>query len=228
MVGQFKSTVVCGQCSKISVCFDPYMLISLPIPTNKENSFYFIPQALDKGALKINFQYGSSSTLATICRQFTRLYNENYYQSIREGKRERLVEDRILFVTLDSDNFTIANVLPGPQPLSTIDQNHLLFLMQLPECRAGEEVVLCEYEYQSERISYPRFLRFDKSSGPGGKESVINQSLQRGLEKNTSRGSYSELVVKERASQVIGIPYGSLLIEIKKKLKLSTFVEGHN
>lgn len=88
MVGQFKSTVIVWAVFEDRCLFDPYMLISLPIPTNKENSFYFIPQTLDKGALKINFQYGSSSTLATICRQFTRLYNENYYQSILEKARE--------------------------------------------------------------------------------------------------------------------------------------------
>lgn len=35
MVGQFKSTVICSSCQKISVCFDPYMLISLPIPSNR-------------------------------------------------------------------------------------------------------------------------------------------------------------------------------------------------
>lgn len=34
MVGQFKSTVVCLTCNKKAVCFDPYLLISLPIPTN--------------------------------------------------------------------------------------------------------------------------------------------------------------------------------------------------
>jgi ubiquitin carboxyl-terminal hydrolase 4/11/15 len=36
MVGQFKSTVVCLTCKKVSVCFDPYLLISLPIPANEE------------------------------------------------------------------------------------------------------------------------------------------------------------------------------------------------
>ncbi len=32
MVGQFKSTVKCLSCDKISICFDPFLLISLPIP----------------------------------------------------------------------------------------------------------------------------------------------------------------------------------------------------
>lgn len=55
MVGQFKSTVVCGKCKKVSVCFDPYMLITLPIPTPKDGFFFFVPTLLTKGALKIPF-----------------------------------------------------------------------------------------------------------------------------------------------------------------------------
>lgn len=32
MVGQFKSTVICEKCTKMSICFDPYLLLALPIP----------------------------------------------------------------------------------------------------------------------------------------------------------------------------------------------------
>lgn len=80
MVGQFKSTVICSTCNKISVCFDPYMLISLPIPINKDSSFYFVPNLLDKGAVKISFQYSSTTTLRSLSREFARVYNENYYR----------------------------------------------------------------------------------------------------------------------------------------------------
>ena len=30
--GQFKSTVQCPSCNKVSVTFDPYMVLSLPLP----------------------------------------------------------------------------------------------------------------------------------------------------------------------------------------------------
>lgn len=43
MVGQFKSTVICERCNRKSVCFDPYMLLALPIPALKEKDVYFIP-----------------------------------------------------------------------------------------------------------------------------------------------------------------------------------------
>lgn len=87
MVGQFKSTVVCSACNKVSVCFDPFMLISLPIPSSKDGNFYFVPGLVDKGALKISFLYSNTTTLRSITREFTRVYNDNYYREIREGKR---------------------------------------------------------------------------------------------------------------------------------------------
>jgi len=33
--GQFKSTLICAICKRISVTFDPYLMVSLPIPITK-------------------------------------------------------------------------------------------------------------------------------------------------------------------------------------------------
>lgn len=42
--GQYKSTLVCSICSRISVTFDPFMTLSLPIPGKKDKfSFFFVP-----------------------------------------------------------------------------------------------------------------------------------------------------------------------------------------
>jgi len=42
--GQYKSTLICSNCSKVSVTFDPFMTLSLPIPGKKEKfSFFYIP-----------------------------------------------------------------------------------------------------------------------------------------------------------------------------------------
>jgi ubiquitin carboxyl-terminal hydrolase 4/11/15 len=35
MHGQFKSTVKCPDCEKVSIIFDPFMSVSLPIPEIK-------------------------------------------------------------------------------------------------------------------------------------------------------------------------------------------------
>eukprot|EP00347_Sterkiella_histriomuscorum_P018454 403345455 len=42
--GQYKSTLVCSICSRVSVTFDPFMTLSLPIPGKKERvGFFFVP-----------------------------------------------------------------------------------------------------------------------------------------------------------------------------------------
>lgn len=33
MTGQYKSTLICPECKKVSVTFDPFMTISLPLPS---------------------------------------------------------------------------------------------------------------------------------------------------------------------------------------------------
>ncbi|KAK5581122.1 hypothetical protein RB653_001150 [Dictyostelium firmibasis] len=37
--GQYKSTLVCAKCSKVSITFDPYMFVTLPIPVPTERLF---------------------------------------------------------------------------------------------------------------------------------------------------------------------------------------------
>ena len=45
--GQYKSTLVCSKCSKISITFDPFMTLSLPIPGKKEKyGLYYVPYKL--------------------------------------------------------------------------------------------------------------------------------------------------------------------------------------
>lgn len=62
MVGQFKSTVRCLKCKKISVCFDPYMLLSLPIPSPRMLEFFFVNNEISHGAIRLCFEIGESLT----------------------------------------------------------------------------------------------------------------------------------------------------------------------
>lgn len=48
--GQFKSTVSCSKCPRISITFDPMMTMSLPIPAKKEvMKFFYVPYNLAEG-----------------------------------------------------------------------------------------------------------------------------------------------------------------------------------
>jgi ubiquitin C-terminal hydrolase len=42
--GQYKSTLICSICKRISVTFDPFMTLTVPIPGKKELvKFFYIP-----------------------------------------------------------------------------------------------------------------------------------------------------------------------------------------
>ena len=145
MVGQFKSTVICGTCSKVSVCFDPYMLISLPIPTNKDLNFYFVPSLLSKGALKLSMDYNSATTLRGISKEFAKVYNDNYYREIREGIREGVHPEKLLFLTIDSEKFIILNILEPEDKIAAINPKDILFFLQIPTVKKEETLLLCEF-----------------------------------------------------------------------------------
>lgn len=45
MHGQYKSTLVCPKCNNISITYDPFMMLSLPIPMNETHfdKYYYVP-----------------------------------------------------------------------------------------------------------------------------------------------------------------------------------------
>jgi hypothetical protein len=48
--GQFKSTVSCSKCPRVSVTFDPMMTMLLPIPAEKKPiTFFYVPYNLCDG-----------------------------------------------------------------------------------------------------------------------------------------------------------------------------------
>ena len=61
MHGQFKGTVRCPDCDKLSITFDPYMSISLPIPEIKlvEKDYFWVPYDTSKRCIKSTFKFKS-------------------------------------------------------------------------------------------------------------------------------------------------------------------------
>ncbi|GJJ11282.1 hypothetical protein Clacol_005514 [Clathrus columnatus] len=53
--GQYKSTLVCPECHKVSITFDPFMYLTLPLPVKKKwyHEIYFVPWDLERPHLKI-------------------------------------------------------------------------------------------------------------------------------------------------------------------------------
>jgi ubiquitin carboxyl-terminal hydrolase 4/11/15 len=68
MHGQFKSTVKCPDCEKLSITFDPFMSVSLPIPEIKivDKAFYWVPYDTSKPCVQDNFKFKSLEQIKTL------------------------------------------------------------------------------------------------------------------------------------------------------------------
>ncbi|GBE86464.1 cysteine proteinase [Sparassis crispa] len=53
--GQYQSTLVCPECDKVSITFDPFMYLTLPLPVQKKwmHTVFYIPWGLDKPHVKV-------------------------------------------------------------------------------------------------------------------------------------------------------------------------------
>ncbi|KAG5725448.1 Ubiquitin carboxyl-terminal hydrolase 4 [Termitomyces sp. T112] len=53
--GQYQSTLICPECEKVSITFDPFMYLTLPLPVNKKwkHSIYYVPWDIDKPHRKV-------------------------------------------------------------------------------------------------------------------------------------------------------------------------------
>ena len=49
--GQLKSTITCPKCPKISITFDPFMYLSLPLPVNTTRSIEVVYMKADRSDL---------------------------------------------------------------------------------------------------------------------------------------------------------------------------------
>ena len=78
--GQFKSTLCCSQCDRVSVTFDPFMTLSLPIPKRKElKDFFFMPYKIQEGYMNYSYKIsvGGSDNLRTLRNILTDTYGLN-------------------------------------------------------------------------------------------------------------------------------------------------------
>ncbi|TIB18685.1 hypothetical protein E3P92_00428 [Wallemia ichthyophaga] len=62
--GQFKSTVNCPECDRVSITFDPFMYLTLPLPIKSKwyGSVYFIPFDYNKKRLRIDLELFTNSS----------------------------------------------------------------------------------------------------------------------------------------------------------------------
>ncbi|KAJ3775965.1 hypothetical protein FB446DRAFT_354015 [Lentinula raphanica] len=62
--GQYRSTLVCPECQKVSITFDPFMYLTLPLPVQKKwrGVVYYVPWDVAKPHLKIPVEIGRDAS----------------------------------------------------------------------------------------------------------------------------------------------------------------------
>ncbi|KIJ20849.1 hypothetical protein PAXINDRAFT_165689 [Paxillus involutus ATCC 200175] len=62
--GQYQSTLVCPECAKVSITFDPFMYLTLPLPVTMKwkHSVFYIPWELSKPHVKVAVEIGRDAT----------------------------------------------------------------------------------------------------------------------------------------------------------------------
>ncbi|XP_063934879.1 ubiquitin carboxyl-terminal hydrolase 15-like isoform X2 [Zophobas morio] len=96
---QLKSTVICKECDKVFVTFDPYMYVSLPVPYNASTflRFVFVPMCTSRPPLAFGVQVERHATVAelkTVASDltgvrsewlcFAEIYNHLFFSKLRK------------------------------------------------------------------------------------------------------------------------------------------------
>lgn len=78
--GQFKSSLVCGNCNEVSTKFEPFMNISLPIPINDLIDFQinFVYYEFDKGVVRLNLFVEKEGKVINLRKKISKSLNINW------------------------------------------------------------------------------------------------------------------------------------------------------
>ncbi|KAJ7068863.1 hypothetical protein B0H15DRAFT_871868, partial [Mycena belliarum] len=62
--GQYQSTLVCPECRKVSITFDPFMYLTLPLPVQKKwhHEILYVPWDVEKPHLKVPVEIGRDAS----------------------------------------------------------------------------------------------------------------------------------------------------------------------
>ncbi|KAI8375932.1 uncharacterized protein BYT42DRAFT_499011 [Radiomyces spectabilis] len=117
--GQFKSRLVCNECGKVSVTFDPFMYLSLPLPIRKKRimSVVYVPYDPQQKHEQITLSLPKDATIMHLRKQVADMVQ---------------IDDpsTLLVVELFSDK--IYKVFSIQEAISTIGRSDTVYIYQLP------------------------------------------------------------------------------------------------
>ncbi|KAB5591530.1 hypothetical protein CTheo_5037 [Ceratobasidium theobromae] len=107
--GMYKSTLSCPECHKVSVTFDPFMSLSLPLPAPTwRHSVYFVPWDVQQQSVALRIHLPSDSTCKTLKKDLASKLNVNP----KKHKFFRFFEDHVNITEVVGDEIIVAYELP--------------------------------------------------------------------------------------------------------------------
>lgn len=92
--GQYKSTLKCPKCLKLSYAFDPFNCLSLPVPQNslKKIEFFYVPYEVNSSILEISCFVEKNSKVCEIKKQVVEKCAKNMELLIFESKNKGVLK----------------------------------------------------------------------------------------------------------------------------------------
>lgn len=144
--GQYKSTITCPECHRVSITYDPYTTVPIPIPRLKKVDVYFVPQLNIKKTLKISIFISQDALFWDIAHYI----NSNLEEKIGKFRCMIVTNNECLKMVKASDNI--------------IDASEKGFIFC---CEVNPKILKSKSEYYNlpvhlkkgeELISYPRMF----------------------------------------------------------------------
>ncbi|CAO3632316.1 unnamed protein product [Cunninghamella echinulata] len=117
--GQFKSRLVCNVCKKISVTFDPFMYLSLPLPVQKnvKQEIVYVPYDPSQPPQRMIITIDKDASIKK-------------FKSVIANQVGAEDSNKLLVVEIFSNKFY--KVFPDYEPIGTIRRSDIIYIYQLP------------------------------------------------------------------------------------------------
>ncbi|KAI8372393.1 hypothetical protein BD560DRAFT_394819 [Blakeslea trispora] len=140
--GQFKSKLVCNECTNVSVTFDPFMYLSLPLPINKKSktTIVYVPYDPSKQLQRVVVTLNKEASIAHLQKEVAKMMS---------------VDDPNSLLVVELFSHKIYKVFPQYEPVANIGTADTIYIYQLP----GPVPPLPK---KRARYSYSRYNQFDE------------------------------------------------------------------
>jgi ubiquitin carboxyl-terminal hydrolase 4/11/15 len=116
--GQYRSTLVCPDCGKVSIKFDPFMYLTLPIPNRKSytRKVTYIPWSREKSPVEVQMRFTGETSI----------------QKLKKNLGEWFEADSSHMVACDVFSKTFYRIYGDFENASEIAPNDVTFIYELP------------------------------------------------------------------------------------------------